>query len=100
MLTPNRTSARGESERRTEDRRVDNNKFNSLQWIENMKINYVAWPKFDRRQKSRRDNERRQNTIENFVLLNASNNDKEDISSNILTKEEKLFFMGLFNDNK
>ncbi len=74
---------------------MDNNKFNSLQWIENMKINYVAWPKFDRRQKSRRDNERRQNTIENFDLLNASNNDKEDI----LTKEEKLFFMSLFNDN-
>ena len=99
MLTPNRTSTREESERRIEDRRVDNNEFNSLQWVENMKINYVSWPKFDRRQKSRRNNERRQNTIENFDLLNAPNNNKEDISGNILTKEEKLFFMSLFNDN-
>ncbi len=100
MLTPNRTSTREESERRTEDRRVDNNEFNSLQWVENMKINYVSWPKFDRRENTRRNNERRQNTIEDFDLLNAQNEDKKDISSNVLTKEEKLFFVSLFNDNK
>lgn len=100
MLTPNRTSTREESERRAEDRRVDNNEFNSLHWVENMKINYVSWPKFDRRENTRRNNERRQNTIEDFDLLNAQNEDKKDISSNVLTKEEKLFFVSLFNDNK
>ncbi|MGR9087214.1 MAG: hypothetical protein ACU841_09085 [Gammaproteobacteria bacterium] len=45
--------------RRVADRRMVNYEFGSPEWVEHVKKNYVAWPKADRRQKTRRVGERR-----------------------------------------
>ena len=45
--------------RRTADRRTAPYPFGSPEWVENVKKNYVDWPKSDRRDVSRRSNERR-----------------------------------------
>lgn len=100
MLTPNRTSTRHETERRIEDRRQDDSEFNSPPWIEHMKINYVSWPRFDRREASRRLCERRQSGAGSADSPDVAKNHKVDYSSDLLTKEEKLFFEHLFKDKK
>lgn len=40
--------------RRLHDRRIAPYEFNSIKWLENIKNNYLVWPKDDRRQVSRR----------------------------------------------
>lgn len=45
--------------RRQMDRRIILFAFNSPEWLENIKINYLVCPKFDRRENLRRKNERR-----------------------------------------
>lgn len=92
MLTQIRKNTRTEPERRNQDRRQVDFEFNSPQWIEYVKKNYVAWPKLDRRKETRRDGERRRN----------KNNDQQshrlshDYSSDLLTEEEWLYFNHLF----
>jgi hypothetical protein len=45
--------------RRETDRRNVPYAFGSPQWLENIKNNYLAWPKSNRRSAERRNNERR-----------------------------------------
>jgi len=100
MLTPDKTTSRQEIERRIDDRRQDNNEFNSPQWIKHMRRAYVSWPKFDRRKTSRRSNERRQSNVGSLGSLNFPYNHEVDYFSDLFTKEEKLFFVDLFKDKK
>ncbi len=98
MQTQNRKSDRKKPERRLEDRRQAGLDFGSSEWIDYVKENYVAWPKNDRRESLRRTGERRQ-VFQNAKSLNQSKNSKDDYSSELLTKEERLFFDQLFVDN-
>lgn len=101
MLTPDKTDTRQEIERRTNDRRQDDNEFNSPLWIEHMKRAYVSWPKFDRREISRRSTERRTRSIqESLDSLNSPYHHRLDYLSDLFSKEEKLFFEELFKDKK
>ncbi|MCP3851252.1 MAG: hypothetical protein GY694_13575 [Gammaproteobacteria bacterium] len=100
MLTQMRSNQRVDSERRIQDRRRVNYVFNSSKWIKNIKNHYVAWPKVDRRQNIRRDGERRYVIKQQDVIgsqhYNLYNN---DYSSDLLTKEERLYFDELFLNN-
>ena len=53
-----RRSERRQMERRRRERRV-NLEFGSPEWIEYVQSNYLMWPKYDRRQKDRRSQPRR-----------------------------------------
>ncbi len=92
MLTPIRQSDRKDSERRNRDRRQVDFEFGSAQWIKYVKKKYVAWPKEDRRQNTRRTGERRQNRNSDSPLL--------DYKSSRLTEEEEIFFDNLFKDQE
>ena len=97
MLTQIRKNTRKESERRIKDRRQVEFEFGSPQWIAEVKKNYVAWPKTDRRESTRRDGERRTKNS------GKPQNLTHDYSSDLLTEEEWLYFNHLFMkdpDNK
>lgn len=90
MLTQIRKNERNQFERRIQDRRLVYFKFASREWVEHIKQNYAAWPKADRRKASRRDGERRVRDEEHLRHL------KHDYSSDLLSKEERLYFDQLF----
>lgn len=97
MLIHSRENTRNKIERRVLDRRQLDYEFNSPQWIEHVKENYLAWPKTDRRRKARRAGERRQiqqdsPTSSSYIHL--------DYSSDLLTREERLFFDHLFDKDE
>ena len=83
-------------ERRINDRRLVDYVFGLEEWIAHIKKNYIAWPKLDRRQSTRRTSERRQNVNKNARSANSS----IDYSSDLLTKDERLFFDHLFKNKK
>lgn len=89
MLIPSRNDSRKSSERRKQDRRQVDFEFGTEQWIDYVKINYMAWPKADRRLQSRRAGERRQQT---------ASESRMDYKSSRLTEEEEIFFDNLFKD--
>ena len=95
MLIQTRKNERKNHERRVRDRRLIDFKFGSAKWIEQVKLNYVAWPKTDRRQFARRDGERRDEGQEK----NQSGSFHHDYSSDLLSAEEKLYFDQLFMNN-
>ncbi len=87
MTTPTTINSRKATERRVDDRRHVKHEFNSPLWIEHVQLYYVAWPRFERREATRRKNERRHRRSE---ILNAR--------GEVLTTEEKLFFDHLFSN--
>ena len=99
-MTFTRTNIRDTVERRINDRRLVGYVFGLEEWIAHVKKNYVAWPKFDRRQSTRRTSERRQNVNKNARSANSSYNSSVDYSSDLLTKDERLFFDHLFKNKK
>ena len=100
-MTFTRANIRNTVERRTNDRRLAGYVFGLDEWIAHVKKNYVAWPKFDRRQSTRRTSERRQNVSDkNARAHNSSYNPRVDYSSDLLTKDERLFFDHLFKNKK
>ena len=93
-----RKKCRRTTERRVEDRRVNPYEFGSAEWIANMKKDYVAWPKIDRRKKTRRHEERRGYQRRHMVLRNQDFSKKRSMVS-ILSKEEKELFIDIFKDD-
>ncbi len=87
-----RNNERDTFERRCQDRRQVDFIFASTEWVDHVKKDYVAWPKLDRRHNARRDGERRDN-IQEF-----SGGFTTDYSSDLLSKEERLFFNELFTN--
>ena len=87
MTTPTTKNNRKATERRVDDRRHVKYDFNSPLWIEHVKLYYVAWPRFERREATRRINERRHSRSK---IMNAR--------GELLTAEEKLFFDTLFSN--
>ena len=81
--------------RRVTERRDESLIFGSFAWVENIKKNYLAWPKFDRREVNRRDYVRRifQQTEEQ---ISEKNRAEEELSPLLLTQEEKTMIMDLY----
>lgn len=86
MATSTTKNNRKGTERRLDDRRHVKYEFNSPLWIEHAKLYYVAWPRFERREATRRQDERRHSRSASL-----------DAHSGLLTEEEKLFFDNLFS---
>jgi hypothetical protein len=81
--------------RRTTDRRTAPYPFGSPEWIENVKKNYVDWPKSDRRNVNRRNNERRapDRRYQHFAEQRHS---EQKYSQILLTKEERRLIEDIF----
>ena len=88
---PRRTSM----PRRTANRRTAPYPFGSPEWIENVKKNYVAWPKSDRRDVSRRSNERRapDRRYQHFAEQHYS---EQKYSKILLTQEERQLIEDIY----
>ncbi|MFZ2311112.1 MAG: hypothetical protein WAV82_00685 [Methylobacter sp.] len=88
---PRRTSM----PRRTANRRTAPYPFGSPEWIENVKKNYVDWPKSDRRDVNRRSNERRapDRRHQHFAEQRRS---ELKYSQILLTKEERQLIEDLY----
>ena len=86
-------NSRKNTERRISDRRHVEYEFNSPLWIEHVKLYYVAWPRFERRETMRRKSERRQIIAKNLHTRGGAS----DYASELLTAEEKLYFDTLFS---
>ena len=83
-----RYSARRVSEtRRVQDRRIIPYPFGSLEWVENIKSNYLAWPKFDRRETERRSSDRREHDRRQKILTEQLLS-LQKYSATLLTHEE------------
>lgn len=92
MLTQTRKNDRKRSERRVLDRRQVDYQFGSSEWLQHVQKDYVSWPKSERRQVFRREGERRQHSDNESVVKNSN----DDYTSDLLTKEEIIFFNELF----
>lgn len=93
MATPTMKNTRKATERRVEDRRHVEYEFNSPSWIEHVNLYYVASPRFERREATRRKNERRHDRSEPL----RAHDETSDYNSSLLSVEEKLFFDNLFS---
>jgi hypothetical protein len=84
--------------RRQSDRRVTPYCFGSTEWVENIKKNYLAWPKTERRESCRRENERREaeRRLQQFSEQHRSEIKHSPI---LLTQEERRLIEDLYRNN-
>ena len=90
-----RNSRRTSMVRRRADRRATPYSFGSPEWIESVKKNYVAWPKWNRRGISRRSDERRA-FDRRYHQLSEQKRSEQKYSKILLTEEEKQFIEDIF----
>lgn len=85
--------------RRNDDRRKVTHDFGTEEWIENVKLNYFAWPRHDRRLDDRRSDERR--ASERRIKHQVESRDFEQHHHNVLTQEERKMINHLYlNDDE
>lgn len=85
-----RKKNRRQTERRAKERRVILYSFGSPEWISAIKENYLLWPKYDRRNKDRRCESRRQRgsrRVKNIAKPESADYTKK--MYDLLTAEEK-----------
>lgn len=90
-----RNPRRSSTTRRTSDRRNIPYPFGSPEWVENIKKNYLAWPKSNRREASRRHNERRE-PDRRQQQLSEQRRSEQKFSKILLTQEEKKLIEDLY----
>ena len=73
--------------RRVKERRVVPYAFGSDEWVENIKINYYVWPKFERRQSNRRSEDRRAFDRRHKQLIERQQTERKSAGT-LLTHEE------------
>lgn len=88
-------SRRTSISRRKADRRIAPYPFGSPEWIENVKKNYVAWPKTNRRDANRRCHERRESDRRQQLLSEQLRSEKK-YSPILLTEEERKLIEDLY----
>jgi hypothetical protein len=93
-----RRSRRSLDNRRVQDRRIVPYPFGSDEWIENIKQNYLAWPKEDRRKTTRRHAERRANDRRQQQLSEQLQS-LQKYSSLVLTREELKMIEELYKSD-
>ncbi|MDP1772858.1 MAG: hypothetical protein Q8L15_11290 [Methylobacter sp.] len=81
--------------RRMTDRREIPYPFGSPEWEENIKNHYLAWPKFNRRNVSRRSDDRRALERRDQLLSEQRRSEKK-YSPILLTQEEKKLIEELY----
>ena len=81
--------------RRVDDRRKVPYPFGSPEWVENIKKHYLAWPKSNRRDMSRRSNERRA-IDRRQQALSEQLRSKKKFSQVLLTQEERKLIEDLY----
>jgi hypothetical protein len=96
-ITDLRKKCRRSVERRIDERRLNSFEFESPEWIESIKKDYIFWPKADRRKKIRRANERR--VLQRRHLFLDSNRSGKRSTMSLLSREEKELFMDIFNED-
>jgi hypothetical protein len=90
-----RNPRRSSMTRRTTDRRSVPYPFGSPEWIENIKKNYLAWPKYNRRDVCRRHNERRE-PDRRQQQLSEQHRSEQKFSMILLTQEERKLIEDLY----
>jgi hypothetical protein len=78
------------------DRRKIPYPFDSEEWVENIKKNYLAWPKANRRDSSRRGDERRVSDRRQQLLSEQSRSEKK-FSMILLTQEERKLIEDIYH---
>jgi hypothetical protein len=81
--------------RRISDRRIVNFEFGSPEWVENIKKNYLAWPKTNRRTMERRADDRRSPDRRDHQASERSRSEKK-YSRILLTSEERKLIEDLY----
>jgi hypothetical protein len=81
--------------RRISDRRVIPYEFGSPEWIENIKNNYLAWPKTNRRAMERREDDRRSPDRRDHQATERSRSEQK-YSRILLTSEERKLIEDLY----
>jgi hypothetical protein len=81
--------------RRNTDRRVASYVFSSPEWQANIEANYAYCPKFERRQLTRRDDERRSLDRRQHAVSNYTPSDKR-APQLVLTREERRLIEDLY----
>jgi hypothetical protein len=87
---------RRKDDRRSEERRTINYPFGSKEWLENISNHYLVWPKYDRRDGSRREHERRSADRRQRQLLKQHRVDQDYLQS-VLTREERIMIQDLIS---
>ena len=81
--------------RRRADRRTTPYSFGSPEWVENVKNNYIAWPKSNRRGSIRRRDERRAPERRHQQLSDQQRSEQK-YSRVLLTQEERRLIEDVF----
>ena len=90
-----RNPRRSSMTRRMTDRRKVPYPFGSAEWVENIKNYYLAWPKSNRRDRSRRHDERRVPDRRQHQLSEQRRSEIK-YSPILLTEEERKLIEGLY----
>lgn len=81
--------------RRISDRRIVPYEFGSPEWVENIKKNYLAWPKTNRRAVERREDDRRSPDRRDHQASERSRSEQK-YSRILLTSEERKLIEDLY----
>jgi len=95
IIDMRRGSRRALTDRRKTDRRVCPYEFGSLEWVEHIQKNYLAWPKVDRRKTERRIENRRIQDRRQQQLPDRSRYEKEHPWL-VLAPEERELIKALY----
>lgn len=92
-----KSSLRRQQNRRQQERRNLNLKFNSPEWIEYMQSHFLLWPKMDRRQRERRSSDRRASERRQPKRALTQPQPRYSLTtSDLLSDEEKQMIQNLF----
>jgi hypothetical protein len=90
---------RSKASRRLADRRTIPYAFGTPEWIEHIQINYLAWPKSDRRVSERRINNRRSPDRRTHQATEQTRSGKK-YSRILLTSEERKLIEDLYLNDR
>lgn len=85
------------STRREHERRAIAYPFGSPEWVNNIQLHYLSWPKFDRRQDNRRSNERRFDDRRQQQLTEQDRSQRK-YSRILLTQEERKLIADIYGE--
>ena len=91
-----RNPRRSTMNRRIADRRNIPHPFGSPEWVENVKENYLAWPRSNRREVCRRNTERR-DPDRRQQQLSDQRRSEQKYSPILLTQEERKLIEDLYH---
>jgi hypothetical protein len=88
---------RSTTTRRVNERRAISYPFGSPEWVENIQLHYLSWPKLDRRQDDRRSNERRSDDRRQRQFTEQDRSEQQ-YSRILLTQEERKLIADIYGE--